>query len=44
MQPNEDVGLSFDDENDEEVLIPQKDNRIFTSSGVTFPRNFVFQR
>lgn len=33
MQPNEDVDLSFDDENDEEVLIPQKDNRIFTSSG-----------
>lgn len=33
MQANEDVDLSFDDENDEEILIPQKDNRIFTSSG-----------
>lgn len=33
MQTNEDTDLSFDEENDEVVLIPQKDNRIFTSSG-----------
>ena len=33
MLTNEDADLSFDEENDEVVLIPQKDNRIFTSSG-----------
>lgn len=33
MPVDEDVELSFDNENDEETLIPQKDNRIFTSSG-----------
>lgn len=33
MQADEDVDLSFDDENDEEVLIPQKENQIITSSG-----------
>jgi Protein of unknown function DUF262/HNH endonuclease len=29
----DDLDLSFDDEIEEEILIPQKDNRIFTSSG-----------
>lgn len=33
MQTEEEVGLSFDDGEDENILIPQGDNRIHTASG-----------